>query len=194
MRCPHCGAEDNRVVDSRLAEHGAAIRRRRHCRPCDQRFSTYERAEQSSVLVRKRDGSLQPYERQKVLDGMRRALGSDVDGTTVRRAAEQVEERLRELGPRQVASSTVGAEVLAALRTLSPPAAIRFASVHKQFTSVDDFRRELELTGDEGLAHLTSTIEMGRGEAGRGEAGRGEEATGDGDGLAEDPAGPSEHS
>jgi len=148
VRCPHCGAEDNHVVDSRMTEDGGAVRRRRHCRACDQRFTTYERAEQSGILVRKRDASLEPYERQKVLDGMRRALGSDVDGGTVRAAAERVEARLRQLGRRQVPSSAVGGEVLEALRSLSPPAAIRFASVHKQFTSVEDFRRELELAGE----------------------------------------------
>lgn len=143
MRCPHCGADEDRVVDSRPAEDRAAVRRRRHCQACQQRFSTYERAEQLGLMVRKRDGELEPYERQKVFDGMRRALGSDVDGGTVRAAAEQVESRLRRLGHRHVASATVGAEVVDALRAVSPPAAIRFASVHERFTSTADFHRVL---------------------------------------------------
>lgn len=143
MRCPHCGADDDRVVDSRPAEDGAAVRRRRQCRACAERFSTYERAEQLGLVVRKRDGDFEPYERQKVLDGMRRALGSDVDGGTVRAAAEQVEARLRAMGRRHVSSSAVGTEVVTALRAVSPPAAIRFASVHEGFTSTDDFRRAL---------------------------------------------------
>jgi transcriptional repressor NrdR len=143
VRCPHCGADDDRVVDSRAAEDGAAVRRRRQCVACQQRFSTYERAEELGLVVRKRDGSLEPYERQKVLDGMRRALGSDVGGGVVRAAAEQVESRLHGRGSRHVPSSAIGTEVVTALRDVSPPAAIRFASVHQGFTSTDDFRRAL---------------------------------------------------
>lgn len=143
MRCPHCGADDDRVVDSRPADDGAAVRRRRTCQACHQRFSTYERAEQLGLVVRKRDGSFEPYERQKVLDGMRRALGSDVDGGTVRAAAEQVESRLQAMGRRHVPSSAVGTEVMTALQAVSPPGAIRFASVHQGFTSTEDFRRAL---------------------------------------------------
>lgn len=152
MRCPHCGGDDDRVIDSRPADEGAAVRRRRHCNACGQRFSTYERPEQLGLVVRKRNGSLEPYERQKVLDGMRRALGSDVDGATVRAAAEQVEARLFALGRRHVPTAAIGTEVMNALRAVSEPAAIRFASVHQGFTSSEDFRRALADLEDSGSA------------------------------------------
>lgn len=144
MRCPYCGSSNDRVVDSRAAEAGAAIRRRRHCDSCDQRFSTYERVEQVLLSVGKRDGSVEPYSRAKVLAGFAKATANlDVGADAASRAAARVEARLRGLGQRTVASGVVGEEVLRALRGLDPVAYMRFASVYKGFTSPDDFRREL---------------------------------------------------
>jgi transcriptional repressor NrdR len=144
VRCPYCAVDDDRVIDSRAADDGAAVRRRRECRACSQRFSTYERAEQTTLLVRKRNGVAEPYDREKVLAGVAKATKNlDVDAEEVRRAAARVEAGLRALGGREVGSEAVGAEVLAALRDLDPVAYMRFASVYKGFTSPDDFRREL---------------------------------------------------
>lgn len=156
MRCPYCATTANRVVDSRSAEDGAAIRRRRACDGCGQRFSTYERAEQLALTVRKRDGSREAFDRDKILDGIAKATTNlEVDGDAARRTLARVEGRIRALSRREVDSETIGAEVLAALRELHTVAALRFASVYKGFTSPDDFRRELErLDLDEVSAEL----------------------------------------
>ncbi|MEX0657800.1 MAG: transcriptional regulator NrdR [Egibacteraceae bacterium] len=144
MRCPYCGTDDDRVVDSRAAEDGAAVRRRRQCRACAQRFSTFERAEQPPLSVRKRDGLVEPFSREKVAAGMGKATKNlPVDAAAVRRSVARVEARVRATGAREVASETVGAEVMAALRELDPVAYVRFASVYKGFTSTEDFAREL---------------------------------------------------
>lgn len=144
MRCPYCASDATRVVDSRSAEDGGAVRRRRTCQGCGQRFSTYERAEQLALTVTKRDGGQEAFDREKILGGIAKATANlDVDGDTVRRTLARVEGRIRGLARRDVASETIGAEVLEALRELHPVAALRFASVYKGFTSPEDFRREL---------------------------------------------------
>ena len=144
MRCPYCGAEDDRVVDSRSADGGEAIRRRRECRSCGQRFTTFERAERSVVLVVKRGGDTEPFQRDKVLSGIHRATKNrPITAEDLRRAAARVEARVRKLGRRLVPSEVVGAEVLDALRDIDSVAYMRFASVYKGFTSPEDFHREL---------------------------------------------------
>jgi transcriptional repressor NrdR len=143
MKCPYCAADHDRVVDSRPAEGGAAIRRRRECASCGQRFSTYERIEQAALSVRKRSGEVEPYRRTKVVTGIARATNLTEDAEAVVRAAAKVEANLRALGNRVVTSDTVGSEVLGVLRDLDPVAYVRFASVYKGFTSPEDFRTEL---------------------------------------------------
>lgn len=143
MRCPYCTADDDRVVDSRPAEGGAAIRRRRECGSCGQRYSTYERTEQVALSVRKRSGAIEPYRRGKVLAGIAKATNLAPEAKDVVRATAQVEASVRSLGRRVVDSDLVGAAVLAALRDLDAVAYVRFASVYKGFTSADDFRTEL---------------------------------------------------
>jgi len=144
VRCPYCMSEDDRVVDSRAAEGGAAIRRRRECRSCRQRFSTYERIEQTGVLVRKRSGIAEPFDRAKVRAGIEKATKNlPVSPTAVARAVDAVDHRVRASGRREVDSKAVGAEVLDALRELDHVAYMRFASVYKGFTSPEDFHREL---------------------------------------------------
>ena len=144
MRCPYCAVDDDKVVDSRAADDGAAIRRRRECLACGQRFSTYERTEQTVVSVRKRDGSVEPFDRDKVRAGIDKATKNlAVTADATRRAVAAVEARVRGLGRREVPSEVVGAEVLAALRQLDAVAYMRFASVYKGFTSPQDFAREL---------------------------------------------------
>lgn len=144
MRCPTCGTDRDRVVDSRAAEAGAAIRRRRECTACGQRFSTYERMEPVALTVRKRGGAAEPFRADKVADGMRKAAGSSPLGAeALRQAVARVEGRVRALGRREVDSTIVGTEVLAALADLDPVTALRFASVYKNFTTLEDFADEL---------------------------------------------------
>lgn len=144
MRCPYCQIDDDRVVDSRAAEAGVAIRRRRQCNGCGQRFSTYERIEQSGVLVRKRSGVAEPFDRAKLRSGIEKATKNlPVTADQVRDAVATVDHRVRASGRREVDSKAVGAEVLAALREIDHVAYMRFASVYKGFTSPEDFTREL---------------------------------------------------
>ncbi|MDQ3937776.1 MAG: transcriptional regulator NrdR [Chloroflexota bacterium] len=144
MRCPYCQTDDDRVVDSRAAEAGAAIRRRRECRSCHHRFSTYERIEQSGVLVRKRSGIAEPFDRNKLRAGIEKATKNlPVTADQVRDAVSTIDHHLRASGKREVDSKTIGAEVLEALRAIDHVAYMRFASVYKGFTSPEDFTREL---------------------------------------------------
>ena len=143
MRCPWCGHGEDRVVDSRPAERGAAIRRRRQCLSCGRRFTTFERIDEVGVMVVKRDGSREPYARDKVLAGVRKAIvNRPVSGEQVDVLADRVEERLRRKGP-QVSSHQVGVEVLSQLQKLDQVAYMRFASVYKDFQEITDFEREL---------------------------------------------------
>jgi transcriptional repressor NrdR len=143
VRCPACGADDDRVVDSRPTPSGDAIRRRRECRACGLRFTTFERAELPELLVRKRSGAVAPFARSKVLDGMSRAAKGRVPAEALEAAAVQVERALRTTGAREVTSEQVGLQVLTQLRALDPVAYVRFASVYKDFQGPEDFELEL---------------------------------------------------
>jgi transcriptional repressor NrdR len=143
VRCPTCGVNDDRVVDSRLSPDGDAIRRRRECRSCSLRFTTFERVEQPDLLVRKRSGAVRPFSRERVLDGMARAAKGRVDPEVLEVAAANVERSLRETARREVTSEQVGLQVLAQLRELDPVAYVRFASVYKDFQGPEDFEQEL---------------------------------------------------
>lgn len=145
MRCPWCGNPEDRVVDSRAADEGDAIRRRRQCLSCDRRFTTFERVEEVSLSVIKRDGGKEPFDRAKVVAGVVKAIKNrPVTEEQVARLAERVEEKLRRKGP-AVTTQEVGLEVLALLRRLDEVAYVRFASVYKDFQELDDFERELGL-------------------------------------------------
>lgn len=142
MLCPLCGGSDSRVIDSRPAESGAAIRRRRACGECGSRFTTYERAE-SVLLVRKRDGAIEPFQTSKVRRGLEFALAgrpAAVEG--LEGMVERIESGIRELGP-VVASDAIGRAVLDELRAADEVAYLRFASVYKDFQEASDFEREL---------------------------------------------------
>jgi transcriptional repressor NrdR len=143
MRCPWCDADDDRVVDSRPADQGAAIRRRRECGACARRFTTFERIEEVGLVVVKRDGSREPFDRQKLAGSIRKALADrPVTATEVEIMVDRIQDRLRRRGP-EIASSLVGKEVLAALRRTDEVAYLRFASVYKEFEDAADFEREL---------------------------------------------------
>lgn len=145
MRCPWCGRTQDKVVDSRSAERGEAIRRRRECLSCGRRFTTYERVEQLGLVVVKRDGTTEAYDREKMVAGIRKALVSrPVTEEQVTALVSKIEERLRRKGP-QITSQQVGLEVLSNLQRLDQVAYVRFASVYKDFQEIGDFERELGL-------------------------------------------------
>jgi transcriptional repressor NrdR len=145
MRCPWCGRDEDRVVDSRSAERGTAIRRRRECRSCRRRYSTFERIEEVGLTVIKRDSSKEPYDRDKVVGGVRQAIKNrPVSEDQVLDLAGRVEQRLRRKAP-QVTTQEIGLEVLSQLRKLDQVASLRFASVYKDFQQLTDFERELGL-------------------------------------------------
>ncbi len=145
MRCPWCGADEDRVVDSRAADGGSAIRRRRECARCRRRFTTFERAERIALTVTKRDGSKEPFDPEKLSAGVSRAgKNRPVSVSDVAGLVDRVEVRLRRKGP-EVSSQQVGIEVLSQLRKLDEVAYLRFASVYKDFQGATDFQRELGL-------------------------------------------------
>ncbi|HKE54288.1 MAG TPA: transcriptional regulator NrdR [Actinomycetota bacterium] len=145
MRCPWCGRTQDKVVDSRSAERGEAIRRRRECLSCGRRFTTYERVEQLGLVVTKRNGTTEPYDREKMVAGIRKALvNRPVTEDQVMALVSKIEERLRRKGP-EITSQQVGLEVLSNLQRLDQVAYVRFASVYKDFQEIGDFERELGL-------------------------------------------------
>lgn len=146
MRCPHCGAEDTRVVDSRPADAGTAIRRRRACESCGERFTTYERRE--AMAVRKRDGRVEPFSSAKIRGGVASALADrEVPEGALDDLVAEVEARvLAHGGP--VPTEEIGRWVLGALRTLDEVAYLRFASVYKEFEGASDFEREMAALDD----------------------------------------------
>jgi transcriptional repressor NrdR len=143
VRCPSCAVDDDKVVDSRPTPDGAAIRRRRECRACGVRFTTFERVELPVLMVRKRSGAVMPFSRQKVLEGMARAAKGRAQTEDLERSADAVERSLRETGVAEVTSEQVGLQVLAQLRDLDPVAYVRFASVYKDFQGPEDFEHAL---------------------------------------------------
>lgn len=143
MRCPDCGSDDDKVIDSRPAEDHTAVRRRRACRGCGHRFTTFERVERPELVVRKRSGALAPFARHRVLEGMARAAKGRVDHDLLEQAATSVERSLREAGVGEVTSEQVGLQVLTQLRELDHVAYVRFASVYKDFQGTEDFEQEL---------------------------------------------------
>jgi transcriptional repressor NrdR len=145
MRCPQCLVDDDRVIDSRVAEEGAAIRRRRECGRCGRRYTTFERIEEVPLTVIKRSGLRETFDRSKVVMGLRAATKNrPVGEAQLVAVAQEVEEFLRDLG-RDATSQEVGVAVLERLRDLDDVAYLRFASVYKGFERLDDFQREVGL-------------------------------------------------
>lgn len=143
MYCPFCHNQQSRVTDSRVVDAGSAIRRRRECSECGGRFSTVEKA---ILTVVKRNGVSEPFDREKLIVGVRRACqGRDVSDDALKRLAQQVEETVRSHGSSQVNANDIGLAVLEPLRALDEVAYLRFASVYKSFESADDFESEIRL-------------------------------------------------
>lgn len=145
MRCPQCGERESRVVDSRDLDDAATIRRRRECAACAMRFTTYERVEAARLVVVKRDGTRQEFDRDKLASGLRKALTRrPVSGTAAEQAADEIEAALRSEGMTEVPSSRVGQLAMAKLRELDQIAYIRFASVYQSFDDLEDLKREVD--------------------------------------------------
>lgn len=141
MRCPFCRHSDSRVVDSREVDEGQVIRRRRSCSNCGRRFTTVEEA---VLAVVKRSGVTEPFSRDKVVRGVQRACqGRPVDEDALQQLAHRVEESIRSTGCAEIPSHEVGLAILGPLRELDEVAYLRFASVYRSFTSVEDFEKEI---------------------------------------------------
>ena len=144
MRCPYCGYSESRVIDSRPAEEGATIRRRRECLSCQKRFTTYEIMERLPLVVIKKDGSRQTFDKMKTLNGMMRACEKrPVPLANLQTAADEIEQELQNSLDREIHSERIGELVMEKLKPLDEVAYVRFASVYRQFRDINTFMDEL---------------------------------------------------
>ncbi|MBX5436612.1 MAG: transcriptional repressor NrdR [Alicyclobacillaceae bacterium] len=154
MRCPYCGADNSRVIESRAGEDGAAIRRRRECsnERCGRRFTTYERVEQRPLMVIKKDSKREEFSRDKLYRGLMKACEKrPIPAEQLEDVVERIEREIRLEFEREVPSSTIGERVMEALKRLDGVAYVRFASVYRQFRDVETLAREvLALLGEDG--------------------------------------------
>lgn len=145
MKCPFCGLDADKVIDSRPADEGAKIRRRRECQNCHRRFSTYEMVETVPMMVVKKDGSRQMFDRDKILAGMQRACSKrPVSTQRLLAAADDIEQKLLNAFTREVSADRLGQMVMEQLKTIDDVAYIRFASVYREFRDMDSFMQELK--------------------------------------------------
>ncbi len=145
MKCPYCGSEDGKVIDSRPAEDNTAIRRRRECNDCRRRFTTYETLETISIAVVKADNSRQAYDRSKVLRGIIRACEKrPVTLAQMEKIADDIESELYQSMEKEVPSTEIGEKVMKHLKEVDEVAYVRFASVHKHFSDIETFMKELK--------------------------------------------------
>ena len=144
MKCPFCGHPESKVIDSRPADENASIRRRRECLACGKRFTTYETVECLPIVVIKKDGSRQSFDRQKVLRGMIRACEKrPVSLAELERIADEIEQELQNSMEREIRTADIGEKVMERLRSVDQVAYVRFASVYRQFKDIDTFMAEL---------------------------------------------------
>ncbi|MFH1076127.1 MAG: transcriptional regulator NrdR [Pseudomonadota bacterium] len=145
MKCPYCTSIDNKVVDSRMNKEGNSVRRRRECLECNRRFTTYERVEEIPVMLVKKDGRREPFDRNKVMLGLKKACEKrPVSINSIENFADELERELHDLEEKEVPSSFVGGRVMAKLHEFDPVAYVRFASVYREFKDVNDFVDELK--------------------------------------------------
>ena len=144
MRCPYCNSDNDKVVDSRSAEEGFSIRRRRECIRCERRFTTYERFEQTALQVVKKDGSRAPFDRRKVLAGILKACEKrPVSTQAIEMIVVRIEQEVGRRFDREVPAAAIGELVMKELKRLDPVAFVRFASVYREFKDVGDFVDEI---------------------------------------------------
>lgn len=144
MKCPYCGFQESKVVDSRHSEDGGSIRRRRECLSCQKRFTTYETVESLPVFVVKKDNSREPFDRNKVLNGMLRACEKrPVSTAALENAVKEIEQVVQNSLEREVSTDFIGELVMERLKALDEVAYVRFASVYRQFKDINSFMHEL---------------------------------------------------
>ncbi len=144
MRCPFCGYSESKVIDSRPADEGASIRRRRECLTCRKRFTTYETVESLPIRVVKKDGSRQSFDRAKLLRGMIRACEKrPVSMASLEKIADEIEQDLQNSMEQEINTEVIGEQVMAKLKSVDEVAYVRFASVYRQFKDIDTFMTEL---------------------------------------------------
>jgi transcriptional repressor NrdR len=145
MKCPYCSHPEDKVIDSRPTDEGAAIRRRRECLGCQKRYTTYEKVEYMPLMVIKKDKSRQPYNRDKLLNGILRACEKrPVSISEIDSLIDNVEAQIYNTLEREVTSTEIGEKVMEELRKLDEVAYVRFASVYRQFKDIDTFMDELQ--------------------------------------------------
>lgn len=150
MKCPYCGFKESKVVDSRPTEEGNSIRRRRECLSCSKRFTTYETVESLPMVVVKRDGSRQTFDRRKLVNGMLRACEKrPVSVAQLEKLGEEIEQELQNSLEREISTEHVGELVMDKLKGVDEVAYVRFASVYRQFKDINTFMRELNKLLDE---------------------------------------------
>ncbi len=145
MKCPYCTEIDNKVIDSRLSKDGRTIRRRRECIKCGHRFTTYEKLEDVLPMVVKKDGRREPFSREKITDGIKKACQKrPISMTKIEEFVDSLELYFQELGKKEVESEEIGEKVIGALKEWDGVAYVRFASVYRQFKDISEFMEELE--------------------------------------------------
>ncbi|MFZ5573320.1 MAG: transcriptional regulator NrdR [Thermodesulfobacteriota bacterium] len=145
MKCPFCGETNNKVIDSRLSKDGNVIRRRRECIDCSRRFTTYEHIEEIPIMIIKKDGRREIFNREKVRSGMQRACEKrQISMNVIEQFIDDLERDLRETGEKEIHSSVVGEKIMEKLHELDDVAYVRFASVYREFKDVNDFVSELK--------------------------------------------------
>jgi len=145
MKCPFCGEIDNKVIDSRLSKDGSVIRRRRECLLCSRRFTTYEHVEEITIMIIKKDGRREVFNRDKVRSGIKRACEKrNISIHVIEEFIDDLERDLRESGEKEVPSQEIGEKIMAKLHDLDDVAYVRFASVYREFKDVNDFISELK--------------------------------------------------
>lgn len=145
MRCPYCSSLENKVVDSRMGKEGESIRRRRECLKCEGRFTTYERVEEVLPLVIKKDGRREPFDRLKILNGLKKACEKrPVSVEAMETTVADIEKSLQDKGLKEIPSTVIGEEVMEHLHRLDEVAYVRFASVYRSFKDINEFMTELK--------------------------------------------------
>ena len=145
MKCPFCGAEDTKVIDSRPAEDNSSIRRRRQCEACQKRFTTYEMVETIPLIVIKKDNNREPYSRQKIEAGIVRSCHKrPISADQIRRLVDEIETEIFNKEDREISVNVIGEIVMDKLKSLDPVAYVRFASVYREFKDVNTFMDEIK--------------------------------------------------
>lgn len=145
MKCPFCDDVEDKVVDSRMAKEGEVIRRRRECLSCKRRYTTYERVEETMPVVVKKDGRREPFDRSKIVSGLKKACEKrPISMATIEAVADRIEKRVQDMGETEIASPLIGEEVMRELSQLDQVAYVRFASVYREFKDIDQFMDEIK--------------------------------------------------